>query len=327
MKGRASLLAVLLSAGLLPPAAHAIPRDSRGPVPPACAAACRVEDWWISYDRGLRAIDVGDWNGAITALQEAVRQNSRSNFRARTYGMRFIVYLPYYYLGVAHYNSGDMEEALANFDRESELGQANRSPAHARQLAVLSSAAEALLEERARLATGPPTPPQPVAEPIPAARDPAKPEAPVGGKATTPAPQPTVPPPAPVPTPLPVPNPPVTRGDPPRIAIVAPTDLSRPVEGGVLRISGVAVDQVGIVDLVIEVNGSNAGRPEVPRPATSSQVTASQDPASSGPPNLGRIVNFAQSIPLTGSTNRVVIRVRNVNGQSSEETFEVATKR
>ena len=105
------------------------------------------ESWYVDYDNGLRAIERSDWAAAVRHLQSAVAKNPRSSLTARTYGMRYIRYVPHFYLGVSHYNMGDSASALSAIGREKDAREILKSRELAHQLAVIDSAA--------RGATGP----------------------------------------------------------------------------------------------------------------------------------------------------------------------------
>ncbi|MBI4545585.1 MAG: caspase family protein [Gemmatimonadetes bacterium] len=115
-------------------------------------AAGADELWYVYYDRGLRAIERSDWDGAIAALDQALKKNKSSSLKARTYGMRFIRYFPQFYLGVAYYNRGETDKALDHLKREAAAGEVQKSDAHGRQLEVLLAAASGPKADAAALA-------------------------------------------------------------------------------------------------------------------------------------------------------------------------------
>lgn len=123
-----SALIVLAGGVLRTEAAPTVPQQSR-------------EEWYVDYDYALRAIDRADWERAIQLLELAISKNPRSSQNARTYGMRFITYVPYFYLGVSHYNLRDTAAAQRYFRQERAAGQITRSRELAQQLAVLEAAA------------------------------------------------------------------------------------------------------------------------------------------------------------------------------------------
>lgn len=98
------------------------------------------EPWYYYYDQALRLIERSDWQGAVENLEMALAEKDESSANARTYGMRFITYLPYYQLGVAYYAMGDMEQALRHFERERELGEAGKSDRYGPQLLAMIEA-------------------------------------------------------------------------------------------------------------------------------------------------------------------------------------------
>ncbi len=73
-------------------------------------------DFKRDYQEAVDAIDDGDFAKAREKLEEAIAEEPTSQARVRTYGMRFVPYLPHYYLGEALYQLGDCEAALAAWD-------------------------------------------------------------------------------------------------------------------------------------------------------------------------------------------------------------------
>ena len=95
------------------------------------------DEWYEYYHRAQRAIDRSDWDTAITELELAVTERSGYSRNARTYGVRFVRYFPYYYLGVAHFGAGDDEEARRYLDLEEQEGEIQRNDEFADRLRVL----------------------------------------------------------------------------------------------------------------------------------------------------------------------------------------------
>jgi hypothetical protein len=277
-----------------------------------CGLYADVAPWWEVYDDGLRAIDRGDWQGAIVSLTQVIRQNSRSSASARTYGMRFISYFPYYYLGVAHYNLGQVPEALAAFEKEQSSRAIRSSDRHAEQLEILLTATEAMRDARERqlaarrapreVVTPNELPQNPVPEPLPS-RDPS--EAEELRRSVTPS-------------------------DPPRIAIVSPSKEGEAVSEQTVRVHGVVVDKHGIAEVTLEVNGDASPRLQLGGEGESAggfQAGAAPDSGAGDVPNLGPFMNFSSDVRLQSGVNRVVIRARNIYGVVTEEVREIEQKR
>jgi len=110
--GRALCAVFLLCclAALKPPAAR-----SEGP-------------WYVAYERALTAQEQEDWAGSVRFLREAVALKDRPKLKAKTYGLRFINYLPYFQMGVAYYHLKDKQKALENFDLCLKYGEIQNAP-------------------------------------------------------------------------------------------------------------------------------------------------------------------------------------------------------
>jgi len=101
-----------------------------------------ADRWYEHYDRALDAIDQSDWTAAIEELDSAVSQRPESGRSARTYGVRFVRYFPYYYQGISHFSAGRDEEALRFLRQELEQGEISRNDAFAERLRVLIASIE-----------------------------------------------------------------------------------------------------------------------------------------------------------------------------------------
>lgn len=78
--------------------------------------AAVLADFKADYDDALKAIESEDWSTALSSLESAISDNGQSQERVRMYGMRFIPYLPHYYLGLARYRLGDCQGAIEAWD-------------------------------------------------------------------------------------------------------------------------------------------------------------------------------------------------------------------
>ena len=112
--------------------------------------------WYDDYDEGLKAARAGNWLVVVDRMTKAINGNARESNKARTYGIIFINYHPYYYRGVAHLNLGRNDEALADLQRSNGPGDLDLG-----SIDVLISRART--GEAAPPTTAAPMPPSPAA--------------------------------------------------------------------------------------------------------------------------------------------------------------------
>jgi tetratricopeptide (TPR) repeat protein len=116
----------------------------------AATPAFAVKEW---YDYYLEARDghmrSGRYVEAIAALQQAIRLKPESAVNEQTYGLIFVDYLPYYYLGVCYMKTGDFNSAQRMFNIEEDKGVVKRTSTY-REL--LKQRTEAENGERQRVA-------------------------------------------------------------------------------------------------------------------------------------------------------------------------------
>lgn len=84
--------------------------------------------WFVSYEKALTAQEDGDWKGSVQFLKDALATRETEKLKAKTYGLRFINYLPYYHLGLAYYHMKDARKALENFDVSLRQGEIMGDP-------------------------------------------------------------------------------------------------------------------------------------------------------------------------------------------------------
>ncbi len=133
-RGRAAAAVALAASALALTGAHDTP-DER-------------DEWYDNYHRARQAIDRSDWETAITELETAIQLRERSSRNARTYGVRFDRYFPYYFLGVAHFGAGSDDAALAALRRELDEGEIQRNESFAERIRVLMAAMSAGAADR-----------------------------------------------------------------------------------------------------------------------------------------------------------------------------------
>ena len=51
----------------------------------------------------------------------------KPNANARTYGMQFIDYIPYFYRGVAYYQTGELDKAKADLETSQSFGEIQKT--------------------------------------------------------------------------------------------------------------------------------------------------------------------------------------------------------
>ncbi len=86
-----------------------------------------ADEWYVYYQRAIddrgRNFRAGQCTPAALAdLQKAVELRPRSELSVRTYGVDFVDYTPYYYLGLCYLERGDNDRAVAMFGSEETQG-------------------------------------------------------------------------------------------------------------------------------------------------------------------------------------------------------------
>ena len=81
-----------------------------------------AEEWYISYKAALKAVEEQNWSEAIKYLEDAVSDKPLPAQNAKTTGLRYITYTPYFYLGFAYYKQGKCAEALGALKKSRDYG-------------------------------------------------------------------------------------------------------------------------------------------------------------------------------------------------------------
>ncbi|HKS24458.1 MAG TPA: tetratricopeptide repeat protein, partial [Thermoanaerobaculia bacterium] len=140
-------------------------------------ATTAMASWYDDYDAGVNAARKGQWNVVIQKMTAAIAGNPKENDKARTYGAIFISYHPYYYRGIAYYNTGKYEQAIADLERAEGIGEENLGPIEQNMGRAKQKLAAANAPE-----PQPPAPqpvvPQPQPRPVVPAPQPVQPAAP-----------------------------------------------------------------------------------------------------------------------------------------------------
>ncbi len=81
-----------------------------------------VTPWYRHYEQGLHELSQGHGTAALQELQGAAAQRSEPGLKVRTYGVRYIDYLPDLYLAVAAHMAGEIELAREHLARAERAG-------------------------------------------------------------------------------------------------------------------------------------------------------------------------------------------------------------
>ena len=79
-------------------------------------------DYKESYRKGIAAYDRKEWGEMARWMRQAAGEQSQEGEQVKLYGVRFEAYLPHYYLGLALFQTGDCEGALAQWQDSERQG-------------------------------------------------------------------------------------------------------------------------------------------------------------------------------------------------------------
>ena len=85
-------------------------------------AAQAAADYKESYRKGVTAADRKEWGEVARWMRQAIGEQGQEGEAVKIYGVRSEPYLPHYYLGLALYQSGDCEGALAQWQDSERQG-------------------------------------------------------------------------------------------------------------------------------------------------------------------------------------------------------------
>ncbi len=117
----------------------------------ACTA--RADQWNESYEKGQAALREQRYREAVAFFTDAIEQKPDSRANARTYGVRFIDYFPYFYRGLAHAHLGETGPALADFQKEDRIGEVYSGKQDTRAGELLRERLDAFQKSAARSTT------------------------------------------------------------------------------------------------------------------------------------------------------------------------------
>jgi len=83
--------------------------------------------WYDLYDDALKLIDEGRHADAVELLKQCLVLKPQEEVRARTYGMRYVDYLPYLHLGIASAETGKKDVAREYLDLSERQGTVKHS--------------------------------------------------------------------------------------------------------------------------------------------------------------------------------------------------------
>jgi tetratricopeptide (TPR) repeat protein len=121
----------------------------------ALSAGVAQASWYDDYDAGLAAVRAGNWSVVAAKMSAAIKAQPNENNKARTYGMDFRNYHPYYYRGAAYLNLGKYEQAIADLEKTGGPGPES-----------LGSVDSMLERAKKQLAASAQTEPEPVPTPV-----------------------------------------------------------------------------------------------------------------------------------------------------------------
>lgn len=104
-----------------------------------------ADRWYVDYEKALSAVKGGKWGEALLHLDAALAGRDKPKFKARTIGLEFVDYFPYYHQGLARYRLGNLQGALLSLEQSRQYGESLRDAEIARDLeAMLADCRERL---------------------------------------------------------------------------------------------------------------------------------------------------------------------------------------
>jgi hypothetical protein len=111
------------------------------------AAAAAHADYKDDYKKGVEAIEKGKWDEGARLMRAALGSQAAEGESIKLYGMRFVPYLPQYYLGLALYKSGDCQGAVQAWKNSEGQGAVKKDSGLYKELVKNKAACETQLAE------------------------------------------------------------------------------------------------------------------------------------------------------------------------------------
>ncbi len=102
--------------------------------------------WYYHYELGLEMKKKNDWQRALESFLDALDHRQKPSKLARTYGVWFINYHPYYEIGLAHYHLGNWSCAVNAFQLSENLETLPPKSSAIRELQTLKADAISRME-------------------------------------------------------------------------------------------------------------------------------------------------------------------------------------
>lgn len=117
-----------------------------------CTVGLLADRWYRDYEKAMQAVKSNDWQQAVRLLQESLKKRDRPRQQARTVGLEFIDYFPYYYLGLAYFKLDRYAEAEDALEKSRLYAESLKVPALARELSdMLAHSRERLAAARSAM--------------------------------------------------------------------------------------------------------------------------------------------------------------------------------
>jgi len=102
-----------------------------------------AKEFFDHYDAGLKAASAEKWSEVVQHMSAALSMKPGEEPKARTVGVQFIPYYPYYYRGVAYFNLGEFQKAAADLQKAKGVGRVNLGSLESFQTKVETRLAQA----------------------------------------------------------------------------------------------------------------------------------------------------------------------------------------
>lgn len=83
--------------------------------------------WYTHYETGVRAVEAGDPDRAIAALEQALASRPDAALNVPIHSFEYVDYTPHLFLAIAHQMKGSVVSARAELEKAEQAGVAERS--------------------------------------------------------------------------------------------------------------------------------------------------------------------------------------------------------